>query len=220
MRATIAQRLAADLAQSIVRGDHPAGAPLREGELALRYGVSRHVVREGLRTLAADGLVDYASFRGARVPILTEADARDIYRARRMVECGPEALTDLPDAAAVRACHDAFAAAVRSGDFDRAFDLDMAFHHAVHAATDGPRLAAWRANLMQALRLAHLVAPSFNRQVMFDSIDQHAAVLAAVEAGNADAARDAMKRHLDASERALLEDMRAQGLAATDAPGP
>lgn len=207
-RATITQRLVIQIGERIVAGAYPPGAPLRESELAARYGVSRHVVREVLRTLAADGLVDYASFRGARTPTLTEADARDIYRSRRMLECSPDAMCALPDPEALGALHRDFAAAVKAGDFKRAFDLDVAFHTAI-AAANSPRAAAWLASLMQALRLAHLVAPSFNTQAFRASIAQHRAILDAIKAGNAKRARKMMREHLDAAERALLEDMAA-----------
>lgn len=206
-RATITQRLAVQLSERIFAGAYAPGTPLRESELALRYEVSRHVIREVLRTLAADGLVDYASFRGARVPVLTEADARDIYRARRMVESGPEAMSALPDRKAIARIHREFSAAVKAADFARAFELDVAFHTEILAASGSPRASAWLAGLLQALRLAHLVAPSFNRQAFIASVAQHGAIVEAIEAGDAEGARQAMKRHLDAAEASLIEDM-------------
>lgn len=206
-RATITQRLAVEVGERILAGAHAPGTPLREGELAARYEVSRHVIREVLRTLAADGLVDYASFRGARVPVLTEADARDIYRARRMVECGPEAMSALPDRKMIGRIHREFTAAVKAADFARAFDLDVSFHQAILAASGSPRASAWLAALMQALRLAHLVAPAFNRHAFIASVAQHGAIVEAIKAGDAEAARQAMRRHLDAAEASLIEDM-------------
>ena len=206
-RATITQRLARHVREAILAGAYAPGAPLREGELATRYEVSRHVIREVLRTLAADGLVDYASFRGARVPVLTEADARDIYRARRMVECGPEAMSVLPDRRAIAAIHRDFTAAVKAGDWTRTFELDIDFHAAIMAAAGSPRASAWLAGLLRDLRLAHLVAPSFNRQAFEASVAQHGEIVAAIEAGDAAAARAAMRRHLDAAECALLGEM-------------
>ncbi len=210
LRATVTERLAVDLAQRIVGGEYRPGAALREIDLTAHYGVSRHVVREVLRTLASDGLVDYASFKGARIPKLTEADARDIYQARRMVECGPGAMTLAIDLPAVRRLHDAFTRAVKSRGFDRAFDLDVAFHLAISETSGSVRATAWLEGLMRSLRLAHLVAPSFNHQVLIDSVAQHDAVVTALEAGDALAGRMAMRDHLDAAEQALISDMAAQ----------
>jgi DNA-binding GntR family transcriptional regulator len=210
-RATVTQRLASRLGGRILAGAYAPGAPLREGELGELYGVSRHVIREVLRTLAADGLVDYTSFKGARVPVFTEADARDIYRARRMVECGPEAMNPMPDPALIERIHLDFAEAVRDGDWSRAFELDIAFHGAIVAAASNPRTTAWHTSLLRDLRLARLAAPSFNAQAFADSVAQHAEITAAIVAGDASGARRAMKRHLDEAERALIEGMAAAG---------
>ena len=152
-------------------------------------------------------MVDYASFRGARVPVLTEADARDIYRARRMVECGSEAMSPLPDRGAIGGLHRDFTAAVKAGDWRRAFDLDIAFHGAIVAASGAARTSAWLAGLQQELRLAHLVAPSFNERAFRASVTQHGEIVAAIEAGDAGSARAAMQRHLEAAEGALIGDM-------------
>jgi len=206
-RATITQRLAVQVRELILAGVYAPGAALREVELATRYDVSRHVIREVLRTLAADGVVDYASFRGARVPVLTEADAREIYRARRMVECGSEAMSALPDRKVIGRLHRDFTAAAKAGDWRRAFDLDIDFHGAIVAAVGNGRASAWLAGLQQDLRLAHLVAPAFNEQAFLASVTQHGEIVAAIEAGDGAAAREAMKRHLDAAENALIDDM-------------
>ncbi len=206
-RATITQRLAVQISQRIFAGDYPPGGALREVELAAHYDVSRHVIREVLRTLAADGLVDYASFRGARVPVLSIADARDIYRARRLVESGDEAMSVLPDASLIGGIHRKFAKAVKAADWELAFDLDVAFHEAIVGAAGSARMSAWLAGLLKDLRLAHLVAPSFNGQAFIDSVAQHGEIVAALEANDAARARKAMKRHLDAAECALIEDM-------------
>ena len=219
LRATITQRLAVEVRELILGGAYAPGAALREGELAARYEVSRHVIREVLRTLAADGMVDYASFKGARVPVLTEADARDIYRARRMVECGPEAMSALPDPTFIGRIHREFAGAVKARDWRRAFDLDIDFHAAISGAAGGGRASVWLEGLQRDLRLAHLVAPSFNEGAFVASVAQHEAIVAAMEAGDAEAARAAMKRHLDAAEQSLLDDMGVSEGRMVDATG-
>jgi DNA-binding GntR family transcriptional regulator len=208
-RATITQRLAARVRERILTGVYAPGAPLREGQLGELYSVSRHVIREVLRTLAADGLVDYTSFKGARVPAFTAVDARDIYRARRLVECGSEAMATLPDAALIDRIHRDFTDVVRARDWPKAFELDVVFHGAIVAAAGSARTTAWHRTLLRDLRLAHLAAPTFNERVLADSVAQHAEIVAAITAGDAPAALLAMKRHLDDAERALLEGMAA-----------
>lgn len=210
-RATITQRLAAHLGELILAGTYAPGAPLREGELSARYQVSRHVIREVLRTLAADGLVDYASFRGARVPVLTVEDARDIYRARVMAECGPHAMSAGVDRKAAARIHRDFSTAVKARDWRKAFDLDVEFHLAIATGAGSPRACAWLAGLLRDLRLAHLTSPEFNARAFEASVAQHAEIVSALNANQAEAARLAMKRHLDDAEQVLIEGMGGEG---------
>ena len=64
---TRAEELRLQLADDIVRGALPPGAPLDESEIARRFSVSRTPVREALRQLVASGLVDSRAHRGAVV---------------------------------------------------------------------------------------------------------------------------------------------------------
>jgi len=206
-RATITERLAVQVGEQIFAGTLKPGVPLREADLAARFAVSRHVIREVLRTLVADGLVDYASFRGARVPLLSLEDARDIFRARRMLEAGAEAMPLLPDASDIRAIHRRFAAAVKAKDWPLAFNLDRAFHGKIMETAGSARMSAWLATLQKDLRLAYLVAPSFNQEGFLESVDQHGEIVAALETGDRVRALAAMRAHLDAAENELVEGM-------------
>src|SRR5512142_3423458 len=66
-KVTRAEELRLQLADEIVRGALAPGAPLDETELARRFNVSRTLVREALRQLAASGLVEARAHRGAVV---------------------------------------------------------------------------------------------------------------------------------------------------------
>ena len=71
---------------SIVSGRLAPGARLIERELIAMTGVSRTVIREALRQLEAEGLVDVVPHRGAVVRELTVAEARDLYAIRALLE--------------------------------------------------------------------------------------------------------------------------------------
>jgi DNA-binding GntR family transcriptional regulator len=113
----------------------------------------------------------------------------------------------LPDRQPISDIHRDFTAAVTAGDWARAFDLDIDFHGAITAAVGSPRASAWLEGLLKDLRLAHLVAPSFNGEAFLASVAQHGEIVAAIGAGDTVGARVAMKRHLDAAESALIADM-------------
>lgn len=80
------QRIATSLRDSIIHGRLQAGQPLAEQDLAAEWGISRNTLREALRCLHAQGLVDYQHNRGVSVRRLSKRDVRDIYKTRRHLE--------------------------------------------------------------------------------------------------------------------------------------
>ena len=72
--------------EAIITGDYPPGFPLRMNELAARSGVSTIPVREALRRLEAERLVESAAHKGARVAGLSFPDLADAYRLRILLE--------------------------------------------------------------------------------------------------------------------------------------
>jgi DNA-binding GntR family transcriptional regulator len=74
------------LAQRIISGEEPPGARLAEVKLAELAGVSRSPVREALRLLAAEGLVEVVPRIGALVAEVSRDDVRDLYACRMLLE--------------------------------------------------------------------------------------------------------------------------------------
>ncbi|WP_397420100.1 GntR family transcriptional regulator [Phenylobacterium sp.] len=197
------QWVSGQLREQVLSGALPAGAPLREEDLAAEFGVSRHVVREALRLLAADGLADYASYRGARVPRLSGEDVRDIYRARTFIETAALLRGDGDLARELALIHGRFVRAVSEKAWVEAFASDVAFHGALAAAAGSDRLTAWHSDLMRSLRLAHLVAPAFQEQGLSESVAQHAEIIVALTAGDQAGAARALEDHLGTAQKLL-----------------
>src|SRR5829696_1672199 len=78
--------IADSLREDILRGTIPPGQPLRQEELARRFGVSRLPVRDALLRLEAEGLVVVFPNRGAFVVSLSAAEVREIYDLRVLLE--------------------------------------------------------------------------------------------------------------------------------------
>src|SRR3954447_13681221 len=74
------------LAQRIVSGESPPGERLTEPRLAELAGVSRSPVREALRILASEGLVEITPRHGAQVARVGARDARELYESRLLLE--------------------------------------------------------------------------------------------------------------------------------------
>src|SRR5947209_12865198 len=135
----MAEAALAELQDSILSGDLPAGSPLRLEELAARLGMSISPVREAVRRLESLGLAVHVPHRGARVSELALDDLRDTYEVRLVLE--PLAVRraaerfSVEDAAAART-HLAGYRRARDGEEPRsARAAHAAFHFALYAAS-------------------------------------------------------------------------------------
>lgn len=203
-------RLRAD----ILDGVHPPGARLGEAELAEATGSSRTPVREALRRLEVEGLVEVLPHRGARVPDWTAEDLEEIYDLRMLLE----------SAAARRAATRATAAdldrmdelcrlmeaAVEPGagqDLDRVAELNAEFHDIVRAAAASGRLVS----MLNAVVQLPLVMRTFHRYSPADlarSSAHHRELAAALRARDGTWAESVMRAHVLAAKAVLLRAAR------------
>lgn len=86
-RRSMTSMLVEDLRERILNGDMPGGMPLRQEAIAAEYEISRMPVREALRQLDAEGLVQVHS-RGAQVAELSIAEVHEIFAMREFLEVG------------------------------------------------------------------------------------------------------------------------------------
>src|SRR5437867_991093 len=81
------QAIADELRTELMKGLLGPGVDLPQVALARRFGVSRIPVRDALRVLAGEGLVEMDANRGARVINLKPAEIREVYDLRILLEC-------------------------------------------------------------------------------------------------------------------------------------
>jgi DNA-binding GntR family transcriptional regulator len=148
---TTADVIAAELREEILRGEIPPGAALRQEALAARFSVSRIPVREALRALERDGLVEVHPNRGAFVIRLTAAAIVENTELRMLiegdlVERSVRSMSDA-DIEAVAAAAAAAAAAARTPKWSEA---DRQFHQTLYLPAGRPQQLA----LVLALRRA------------------------------------------------------------------
>src|SRR5918911_3294911 len=86
--ASVVDQVYMAIRERISDGTLPRGGRLHQEDLATELGVSRTPVREALRRLAAEGLVEMHTNRGARVADLDRAAMRAAYEARLVIEPG------------------------------------------------------------------------------------------------------------------------------------
>ena len=79
-------RIAAAFKEDILAGKFPPGVRLRQEDIAEQFGASRSPVREGLRMLEADGLVNLVAHTGAWIAQLSLAECEEMYQIRERIE--------------------------------------------------------------------------------------------------------------------------------------
>ncbi len=79
-------RIAASLKEDILAGKFPPGVRLRQEDIAEQFGASRSPVREALRMLEADGLVNLVAHTGAWIAQLSLAECEEMYQIRERIE--------------------------------------------------------------------------------------------------------------------------------------
>jgi DNA-binding GntR family transcriptional regulator len=199
-RATTTQRLAAVLRERVLLGDLPPDTQLPEQQLAQLLDVSRNTLREAFQVLIAERLLVHLPHRGVFVRRLDADDVADIYRTRRVIECGALERPGAPDAVAgMRDAVSAGRRAARQRDWSAVGTADVRFHAAVTALAGSERLDAMVRGLFAELRLAFQLVPD-PRALHSPYLARNAEILALVEAGHRRRAGQAMARYLDDAE--------------------
>ena len=227
---TIAGRIAADIADGAweIGGRLPS-----ERELAARYGVSRPTLREAVIALELDGLVEVRMGSGvylrAREPGVGAGGEAgigpfELLEARAAVESQTAALAAARIAPEEIARLEALLAEMsveNDRDVDRSEDADRRFHLTIAQASRNSALAALVEQLWDARNRSPQARRLFDRvraAGVTPRIDEHAAILDALRAGDAADAAAAMRSHLDrvmdavftASESDAISEARAR----------
>jgi DNA-binding GntR family transcriptional regulator len=209
---------AAEAAYGVIRagilsGEFARGQRLREEELAERVGVSRTPVREALRRLDAEGLIDFTPNRGARVTAWSARELVDLYEARALLEGFGARLA----AARINAAQldgltviAAKMAAVAESDPKRADELTALngqFHRAIVLASGNSQLDS----LVRGLMDVPLISRTFQRyspERMRASQFHHNELVDALRARDGEWAEAVMRAHILAARTTVLESMR------------
>lgn len=183
----------------IVEGELAPGERVDEKALCARFGVSRTPVREALKVLASDGLVELLPNRGARVTAITATGVAALFEAAAALERTAAELAaarasdrDLADVARLQETMERHHAAHRRAEYFRA---NQRIHNAIIAAARNDVLAELHAGLMTRIRRARFQANA--TQERWDaSLDEHRALLAALTARDGAHAGRLLREHV------------------------
>jgi DNA-binding GntR family transcriptional regulator len=199
--------------QSILSGEYPPGAPLRLQDLATVNEVSLIPVREALRLLEADRMVETIPNKGARVSQLSVADILDCYQTRIVLEA--EALRRAfdhltpDDVVAARRLIDKMTDRFRAAD-PSAYDIHRELHFLLYQASS----SKWTMHCIRILwdhteryrRIATPLHPNVEEVAA-----EHTQIIDAIEAGDRRGALQALRRHLQHTVKLLIDLERTTG---------
>ena len=150
-RPVLAVEVAKALRELILEGELAGGEKIREKELTERFGVSRTPLREAMKMLSAEGLIELIPNRGAIISQTSEADLADAFPVLAALEAlaGEQAVARAPDdeLAAIAQLTNDLRTAFAAGDRHGYFAINQSIHDAIIAASRNPTLRKTHASL-------------------------------------------------------------------------
>ncbi|MFI5800957.1 helix-turn-helix domain-containing protein [Streptomyces sp. NPDC051677] len=181
------------LREALLAATHRPGDRVREAPFVSRFGLSRRIVRAGLRALAEEGMLDLLPSGATVVPTVTAKDVLDLYALRaslgallirRVAMLGREQLA--PAGAALAQVH----AAARDSDNTRISEADLSFQDTLARTADLPQAAHTFERLTARLRMVVTVLSMDYSQACDTIADEDTAVYdALLDADGNEAAR-------------------------------
>ena len=201
------------LKHAIVSGEIPAGERIIETDYAERLHISRTPLREALRKLERDGLVEYVLRRGVVVRAFTIADVEEIYTIRNSLE-----MLTLP--AIIERATDEHIADLRrrlaemdellqKDDVDAISPLARAFHWALLSISNQNRILRVIESQDEYINRFSLMAIRQENH-RYEAQEEHRRMVDLIQARDLDGLRQLMRAHSDLSKQRCLEALAAQ----------
>jgi DNA-binding GntR family transcriptional regulator len=206
----------------IVAGELPAGAALSEVGLAESFGVSRTPVREALKQLQAEGLVEIRPQVGTFVSKPSRREVGEMSRVKEVLEGLAANLMaqrgEVPELSALRENVAESEAVVGKGMTARYAELVTEFHSLILQGSDNRKLQEHHRMLMNQLAYQRLVRTSLKQPGRpARSVAEHRRVLEMIEAKDAEGAERAMREHVRSSHLELMRGLAEEQQGKDDA---
>ncbi len=207
-RAGLHERAFDRLRTMIVRGKLAPETPLVETDLCEMLGVSRTPLREALKLLAAQGLVELRQNRSARIAPMRIDTIHDLFEAmsgleRLTAELAAKRMTEA-DLAELRRLQDEMERHEAAGDMDGYFTINQQIHSAIVAGAGNVTLRETHEWLLARAERARFFALSSLRR-WEESIGEHRAILAALEGRQAETAGRLLAEHVQHTGREVVQ---------------
>lgn len=196
------ERVADDLRARIITGQFEPGAKLAVNVLAEEIGVSLTPLREALKLLATENLIDLMPNRGASVSQVTVQQTRNLFEVIAGIEALAAELAckrmTKADHAELQALHEDMHAFSGAADRGRYFDVNRRIHDRIVDFARNPILSDQRGRLAQQAERVRYIALG-NEARREEAMQEHLDLMAASAERDADRARRIWRKHLIAS---------------------
>ena len=213
-RTNLADGIASVLRQSIMTGELPPGTRLIELELSRQLGVSRGPLREAMRILETEGLLENTPGRGTSVTQFSEKDIREVYTLRCVLE--QEAIrraaqkANDEDLAKLDHTLAALFEAAKEGNPSKVTELDFQFHTEIWEIADHDLLVQVLKGLTTQIRM-FLAVQTHLYNDLGEGISDHQKLLDALKNADGEAGAKIMKDHLQVAEDVILTHLGQTG---------
>ena len=200
------------LRDAILTGKLVPGERLMENQLAEKLGVSRTPVREALRMLELENLVELVPRKGAQVLDMSEKDITNILEVRSALEglatsvaCKKMSKEDLQQ---LKNMEVDFEKAVADNDVERFVDIDEDFHDLIFAATENDKLINIFRNLRIQLYRYRMAQAKNNETSMSTIVAHHRSIIRAIENHDAEEGASIAQGHIKYQTESILRFVR------------
>jgi DNA-binding GntR family transcriptional regulator len=214
LRQWVADHLRAD----ILEGKRAPGDWLRQEQLARELEVSQTPVREALKQLVSEGLLEHVPYRGIQVVRFSVEDVEDLYESRAVLEAmaARHAATVISDEELkeLASLHSRMLECKMPVQLKEYRDLNRRFHTTIITASRRSFLTRTLSQLWSAFptmlwsNVPHLAVRSVPERDEPDA-EEHAEIVSALQARDPGRAARAAKRHIETAGRTLLASMKA-----------
>ncbi|EGA88367.1 GntR family transcriptional regulator [Planococcus donghaensis MPA1U2] len=208
-QATLADRAYEYIKKMIITGELKPGQELPEEKLAYELGISRTPLREALKRLAMDALIELRNLKPAVVAAFTSQDIIEIMELRRLLEIkGLENLTDVeqrPNIDELMVNIERQLQAVQEKKVVEFMDLDQEFHALLYQNHRNNRLKEMINTINSGGSRAFLLLSDTATDSSKKAYEEHLSILQAIEQGDLKKAKQQLGIHLDNIENRLLK---------------
>lgn len=206
---TLREQVFDHLREEILSSRLRPGQELNELALSAELEVSRGPIREALSRLASEGLVKITPRRGAVVAELTDEEFVEAYQVREALETLAVRLAvpriEAAELERLRRLHEEMTAQVANDEIKEFFDANTAFHQQIVDFSGNAKLGEHYRILMAQMG-RYLPRSLIRRGTIGSSPPEHAAILAAIEAGDAAEAARLLGKHIEIPQRVETGD--------------